>query len=126
MFIKLQKLLTVMKTVAEVKRITKDKIFVVKNIDHARASGSRKQTDRFIPGAIEVLIRRIQRDGKHGAGSPFESNLRLPFLPYRSCAASFGDIDDLFLKEALAQRQVPRGNLAHLPTLLCLFGPLEL
>src|SRR5262249_39731463 len=96
--------LTVMKTVAEVKRVTKDKILIVKNIDHARASGSRKQTDGFVPRAVEVLIRRIQRDGKHRTGYPFESNFRPFFLPYRSGAASLGNVDDRFIKMALRQR----------------------
>src|SRR5262245_5151269 len=126
MFIKLQKLLTVMKTVAEVKRITKDKILIMKNIDHARASGSGKQTDGFVPRAVEVLIRRIQRDGKHRAGSPFESNFRLPFLPYRSGAASFGDIDDLFIKMALGQGLTPRRNFTHVGIGLLLFGEIEI
>ena len=40
MLIKLQKLLALMKTVAKVKRVTKDKILVMNNIDHARASSS--------------------------------------------------------------------------------------
>src|SRR5262245_56617273 len=103
MLVKLQKLLTVMKPVAEVKRITKDKILIVKNIDHARASGSRKQTDGFVPRAVEVLIGRIQRDGKHRTGAPFKSNFRLPILPYRSRAASFGDMYDLLIQMALGQ-----------------------
>src|SRR5262245_17950568 len=49
MLIKSQKLLAVVKTVAKVKRVAKDKILSVKNIDHARASGSGEQTDRFVP-----------------------------------------------------------------------------
>src|SRR5262245_15005296 len=126
MLVKLQKLLTVIKTVAEVKRITKDKILIVKHIDHARASGSRKQTDGFVPGAIKVLIRRIQRDGKHRTGSPFESNFRLPFLPYRSGAVSFSDIDDLFIKMALRQGLTPRRNFTHVGIGLLLFGEIEI
>src|SRR5262245_28585845 len=126
MLFKLQKLLTVMKTVAEVKRITKDKIFIVKNIDHARASGSCKQTDEFVPRAVEVLIRRIQRDGKHGAGSPFESNFRLPFLPYGSGAASFGDIDDLFIKMALRQGLTRRRNFTHVGIGLLFSGGIDI
>src|SRR5215813_13286710 len=122
MLVKLQKLLTVMKTVAEVKRITKDKILIVKNIDHARASGSSKQTDGFVPGAVEVLIRRIQRDGKHRARSSLESNFRLPFLPYRSSAASFSHINDLFIKMALRQGLAAWWNFTDVNVGLLLFG----
>src|SRR5215813_12484215 len=125
MLVKLHKLLTVMKTVAEVKRVTENKILIVKNIDHARASGSRKQTDAFVPRAVEVLTTRIQRDGKHRTGYPFESNFRPFFLPYRSGAASFGNIDDLFIKMALRQGLTPRRNFTHVGIGLLLFGEIE-
>src|SRR5262249_19311054 len=65
-------------------------------------------------------------DGKSRIGSPFESNFRLPFLPYRSCAASFGDIDDLFIKMALWQGLTPRRNFTHVGIGLLLVGKIEI
>src|SRR5262245_41822271 len=100
-FVPEEKLLAFMKPVAKIERITKDKVFIVKNIDHPRTGGPGEHPHRLVPGTVEVLVRRIQRDSKDCAASPFKSYFRSSFLPYRSSTSSFDDIDDLFKEVTL-------------------------
>ena len=88
MFIETEELIAGVKTIPKIKRIAKDKILVVKNIDHARTGGADEQAHRLIPRTIEMDVARVQRDREDRAGSPLERDLGAVVLRYRRGAAA--------------------------------------
>ena len=120
MLVVTQELIAGVETIPKIKRIAKDKILVVKNIDHARTGRADEQAHRLIPRTVEMDVARVQRDREDRAGSPLERDLGAVILRYRRGAAAFDDINDLFKKMALRQGLATGGNLTNIDVRLLL------
>ena len=68
--IETKKFVTRVKPIAKLERIPENKILIVKDVDHARARGSGKETHR-LARTIEVLVGRIERNCEDRPRAPF-------------------------------------------------------
>src|SRR5262245_27325713 len=114
-----------MKPVAKIERIAKDKIFVVKNIDHAWTGRAAEQANRFVARAVEMDIGRIQRNGENRPAAPFKGYFAGSVLPYRGRASPLGDIDDFLEEMALRQGLSTRRDFADVGIGLLLVGKIQ-
>src|SRR5258706_12114216 len=121
-----QELIALVKTVAEVKRIAKNKILVVKYIDHGGASRADEQPNRFAARTIEMNVGGVQRNGEDRSRPPLEGHFGLLILPHRRRAAPLGDVNDLFEQMALRQGLAARRNIANVSIRTLLGGQIEI
>src|SRR5882672_6877152 len=90
-FVLVEKLAIRTKAIAKLKRIAKNKIFVVKQIDHVRRVGAGEKAHWLIR-SVEVLIRNVERNGEDRPGGPFKGLLRVALEPNRRGTASFVNV----------------------------------
>src|SRR5215471_11650690 len=70
-----------------------NKFAVPKQPHHRRCIGYRNITSGLITAAVEVLVPRIERDGKETPSLPFKTRLLFLILPDRRCAAARNHIN---------------------------------
>src|ERR1043166_3114746 len=91
------------KPIAKLERILKNKIVVMKKIDHVRRVRAAQKTHRLI-GSVKMLIGNIQWNSEDRARAPFERLLGVFIEPNRRRAASLVYVDEILEQMALRIR----------------------
>ena len=120
-FVLVEELAIRTKAIAKLKWIAKNKIFVVKQIDHMRRVGAGEKA-HWLVGSIEVLVGNVQRNGKNGPGGPFKSLLGVAFEPNRRGAATFVNIDKRLEHMMLQLGLFTSGDFANVSVVLLLLA----